>query len=328
MDPARTARTWGALAALGCVLAGALPAKAQGAEDLERARSMFSEGLSQEAAGDWAGALEKMEKVGRVKLTPQVRYHVARCKEHLGRHTEALGDYRLAEHEAQEVGAPELGEITRAREDLEGRVPKVLVTLPPSAAGARVTLDGVELGPSQLGIEILVNPGRHRLVAKLGDREWHKRFKAREGHSSEVDLTPPRADEGAASESDTERDRAEQTENQGSSSLPWVAAGVGVTGFICAGVFYALYNGAENDLNTTCRGTVCPSSAKDLQDKSDRYRIMSGISLGVGVVGGGTAAVLWLTQGGAPSKEKSSARIGVGAEVSAAWRAIRVRGTF
>ena len=66
-------------------------ARAQSDEDLAQARVLFNEALSQETAGDWAGALEKMQKVSRVKLTPQVRYHLARCKEHLGRHTEALG---------------------------------------------------------------------------------------------------------------------------------------------------------------------------------------------------------------------------------------------
>jgi len=305
-------------------LAGVLATRAlvaQSDEQLAEARSLFSEALSQEAAGDWAGALEKMQKVARVKLTPQVRYHLARCKEHLGRHTEALGEYRLAEAEAKKADAPELEEISRAREDLESRVPKLVVTLPAKAAGARVTLDGVELGPSQLGNEIPVNPGRHRLVAKLGDREWQKRFKAVEGRIAEVNLKPP-SGKGDASAED-ERGDAKPAAGEGGSSLPWIAAGVGAVGLIGAGVFYGLHIGAENELETSCRGSVCPESAKETQESSDRYRVLSQVSLGVGAVGLGAATILWLT-GGSSSEEKASARIGV----APSGRGVAVRASF
>src|SRR5215510_548771 len=60
------------------------PAAAQSQDDLERARNFFREGLSLEAAGNWAQALAKFREVGKVKLTPQVRFHTARCNEQLG----------------------------------------------------------------------------------------------------------------------------------------------------------------------------------------------------------------------------------------------------
>jgi hypothetical protein len=87
-------------------LSFALPLRAEDVPDarLAEARVWFRDGLSLEAAGDWAGALTRFEQVAKVRFTPQVRFHVARCKEHLGRMTEALGDYRISEYEADRDG--------------------------------------------------------------------------------------------------------------------------------------------------------------------------------------------------------------------------------
>ena len=74
------------------------------ARALEKARNLFRQGLSLEAAGNWAAALAKFQEVMKVKLTPQVRFHSARCSEQLGRLNEALGEYRLAEYEAGQQG--------------------------------------------------------------------------------------------------------------------------------------------------------------------------------------------------------------------------------
>src|SRR5262249_41042985 len=113
--------------ALGLLLPGA--AFAQSKDDLERARQQYRQGLSLEAAGDWASALAKFVEVGKVKLTPQVRFHSARCNEQLGRLNEALGEYRLAEYEAGQQGldAKEAQEISQARQALESRVPKLVI---------------------------------------------------------------------------------------------------------------------------------------------------------------------------------------------------------
>src|ERR1051325_9094803 len=103
------------------------PAAAQSQEELERARQQFRQGLRLEAAGDWAASLAKFVEVGKVKLTPQVRFHGARCNEQLGRLNEALGEYRLAEYEAGQQRLKELQAITQARQALESRVPKLLI---------------------------------------------------------------------------------------------------------------------------------------------------------------------------------------------------------
>src|SRR5262249_4863896 len=45
--------------------------------ELDQARETYRTALALETAGDWAGALAKMRDVAAVKLTPQVRFHLA-----------------------------------------------------------------------------------------------------------------------------------------------------------------------------------------------------------------------------------------------------------
>lgn len=327
MSPSRCAA-----AALLAALVAAHPGFAQSAKELTSARQAFREALAQEVAGDWAGALSKLESVARVKLTPQVRYHIARCKEHLGRYTEALGDYRLAEYEARKAAAPDLPEITRARTDLQARVPKLLVVLPDAATGASVYLDGVELGATQIGVAMPVNPGPHRIVAKLGNQRWDKTFTARERASSriEVELSAPGPTDDTTPEHSAPPPDAAPTATPGTGdgALPWVAAGVGVAGVIGAGAFYALHAGAESDLNATCRDSLCPESMRGTHDKSKLYGTLTGVSLAVGVVGLGTATVLWLSHGRPPPRDSAHAAVVVDAAVAPSWRGVAVRGSF
>src|SRR5689334_16529333 len=59
-------------------------AQPKGGNPLDKARAQFQQGLALETAGDWAGALSLFVQVAAVKLTPQVRFHVGLCEEHLG----------------------------------------------------------------------------------------------------------------------------------------------------------------------------------------------------------------------------------------------------
>ena len=185
------------MGAIGCALHVALVssflavssrAESVPTEKLEEARGWYRDGLSLEAAGDWARALARFERVAEVRLTPQVRFHVARCKEHLGRFTEALGEYRISEYEAERDGLVELAEITQARQSLEARVPKLELRRGTGAERAAVRLDGVELG--QRTAQFGVDPGPHLVTAtKPGWRDFEYAFVADEGARIVVEIT-------------------------------------------------------------------------------------------------------------------------------------------
>ena len=336
----RSARAWLIALVLGAGTATLCPppAEAQSKADLSRARQLYRQGLSLEAAGNWSSALQKFEEVAKVKLTPQVRFHIARCKENLGRLNEALGEYKIAEFEAAEAGAKELGEITSAREKLEARVPKLVITRGAGTESASILLDGVEIGEAKIGKEVSVDPGPHTITTKYRDgRKFDKDVSVAEGETKSIELVPPEGFDKARpvdeEEDDEEDEPVEDTgvtakADEGSSVLPWVIGGAGVASLIASGVFFTLRNGAESDLDDVCRGSVCPKSSEDKQSSGETYATLTGITLGVGVVGVGVAVVMLLS--GDSKDVTTEGRSGVSVDVASSSRftGVNVAGRF
>jgi len=283
-------------------------AHAQSQDDLERARQQFRQGLSLEAAGDWAAALAKFVEVGNVKLTPQVRFHSARCNEQLGRLNEALGEYRLAEYEAGQQGLRETAEITQARQALESRVPKLVIRRGEGAAAARIELDGVELGEAQIGQPVNVDPGPHTVVAKLGaDRQVEQSPTVKEGETAEVVLNAPVvvSAEVTNTTADTGATVKEPSSKARQSVVPWVVGGVGVASLAVSGVFFGLRQSAKSDLDKGCNGNVCPKSLQGKEDDGKLYTTLSYVTLGVGVAGLGVATYLFVAGSGKHQEQAS-----------------------
>lgn len=304
MNRTLTRRIRTGLACLALVCAPAV-GSAQSEPDLARARELYNQGLTQVAAGDWPGALATFQEVAKIKMTPQVRFHIARSKEKLGRLNEALGGYRLAEHEATQLGDKGqelLDEVQKAREALEARVPKLVIVRGEGAEAARISLDGVALGEAQIGSEISADPGPHVVSVTLPDgRRFSRTVELEEGKTQELELDAPAAEvdgAGAAAEPEPrpEPDRAPAApgDDSGGSALPWIAGGVGVASLAAAAIFYKLKSDAEDELEQGCLGRTCPDTLEDTQSRGESYATLSGVALGVGVVGVGTAIVLLL----------------------------------
>lgn len=323
-------RTLALSAALG---AGAVvflprPASAQTQEELERARQQFRQGLSLEAAGNWSAALAKFVEVGKVKLTPQVRFHSARCNEQLGRLNEALGEYRLAEYEAGQQGLKEAAEISQARQALESRVPKLVIKRGEGAEAARIELDGVELGEAQIGQPVAVDPGPHTIVAKLGgDRQVEESASVKESETAEVVLKAPAAAETKPQQPhDGNSTVPPDPEKKHASVLPWVIGGVGVAGLAASGAFFGLREGAKSDLEKGCDGNVCPESLHDKQNQAQLYNTLAWVSLGVGVAGVGVATYLFIS--GAGSSHEAHASLPIDVAVLPQGGFVTVRGNL
>src|SRR5690606_29809197 len=79
------------------------------------------------------------------------------------------------------------------------------------------------------------------------------------------------------------------------SALPWIIGGVGVVSLVSSAIFYKLKTDAESELESGCIGRTCPDTLEDTQSRGETYATLTGVTLGVGVVGVGLAAVLLLT---------------------------------
>lgn len=282
-------------------------AEAQSEEEIARARDQYRKGLGLEAAGDWAGALAQFEAVARVRMTPAVRFHIARCQHNLGNLLEALGGYRLAAHEASQdpKSAETLSEARLGIEEVEAMIPKLVIERGAGAEAAAITLDGVALGDKSIGKEVPVNPGAHTIKFTLPDGRTEQRVvRVKEKESKKVVLTFAAEDADAAEEE--EEVSTSTVEEGGSSTLAWVMVGVGGASLVTSGVFYLMRSSTISDHEDQCVNNVCPSSLEDTGNKGKTYGTVGNITLGVGVLGLGIGTILLLTEGGSASPEKSA----------------------
>lgn len=191
--PSQRHGLYAATGALLGVLSWGGPAMAQEPTkaDLAKARTAFREGVAAAAAGNCAAALLKYKEVAQVKSSPQVAFNTAECEARLGKLVSALGNYRVAASQAADDrgAANVLKEVPARIDDIESRIPKLTITRGNGADTATIELDGTEIGSGQLGSAIVVDPGSHTIVAKVGNKEYlHQNVKLGEKESKTFDV--------------------------------------------------------------------------------------------------------------------------------------------
>jgi hypothetical protein len=275
-------------------------AQAQDKKELSKARALFQRAIELEQAGNYTQALEQFRDVGQVRMTPQVRFHIASCEEKLGRLVTALGGYELALADAESVGEDFKNEVDTAVTRLRASIPKLVIQRGTGAEAAEIELDGVALGASSVGVPVPLDPGPHSVNAKApGSLPFSQTVTIAENEQKSIDieLTPePQPESTGPANSGT------QTVDLNGKShpklIPYVIGGVGVASLIGSGVLFALRQSTLSDLENKCGPDrkSCPSSARGEVDNLKLYNTTAQVALGIGVVGVGTAVTLLLLQ--------------------------------
>ncbi len=291
LNPRRLFSSFGLLCALLCSQA---PALAQDAADLKRARGQFQQATELEQAGNWTAALQAFREVGQVRMTPQVRFHIAVCEEKLGRLVAALGGYELAAADADKVGPDFKGEVEENVTKLRARIPKLVIQRGAGANSAAIELDGVAVGDSSVGVEVPLDPGPHAVTAKAPNRkpfEASVTLKEEETTPIEVVLEelPPELQRSGGG-------GAPPPDKPPSKVVPFVIGGVGIASLVGSGVLFGLRLSTLSELNDACQGSVCPKSKESRYDDLKFYHYGSMVTLGVGVAAVGTASALLFFQ--------------------------------
>jgi hypothetical protein len=298
---------WGLL--LAAVMAAgsvARPSLAQPSpEELSQARAKFQQATELEQAGNWAAALQAFREVGQVKMTPQVRYHIALCEENLGKLVAALGGYELAAADADAVGPGFREEVESSIRRLQARIPHLTVERGPGAEAATIALDGVSLGASSVGVPVPVDPGPHTLSATApGYENFSTTVEVAEGgeESVTVELTqleettakpvaPPPSGVGPAQSGPDLR------------TLSFIVGGAGAASLITSGVFFALLQSKTSDMEDICGNDgTCKNDSLDereltlatrLNGKIATYYYLTLVTGGLGVAGLGAGGYLY-----------------------------------
>jgi hypothetical protein len=271
------------------------PAFAQDKKELSKARANFQRAIELEQAGNYTTALETFRDVGQVRMTPQVRFHIATCEEKLGRLVTALGGYQLAFADADTVGDDFKAEVDRAVTRLQASIPKLVINRGTGAEAAEIQLDGEALGASSVGVPVPLDPGPHAVTAKAPDSLPFSQtvtIAENEQKSVEVVLTPEPVEQRASNGS------SGPVEKPRSHVIPYVIGGVGVASLIGSGVLFGLRQSTLSDLESKCGAgrQSCPSSSRGEVSNLKLYNTTAQVALGVGVVGVGAAVGILLWQ--------------------------------
>jgi hypothetical protein len=319
-------RVIGALACLGLTLASA-PCRAQSGAELSAARQTFVEGKDFEKRGAWDEALLRFKAVARVKMTPQVRFHIALCEENLGRLVSAMRGFELAAEEARQAGATAVEVAEKAPERvaaLKKRVGTVTVHVNGKLIDSSVTLDGVPLLPSSFDAAIPVDPGAHVVLVLSAEGKGSSRTEVTVAEHGEAQVTVTVAD---ALFSPPKPKPLEPKPEKGSRLPAYLVGSVGLAALAGSAVFYGLEVVTINTLRREARCDAqdhgCDPAYQSLGDTGRVYSVVSPIALGVGVAGLATAGVLWFTLGPNRSSQRPPALA-----ISPHGRGLAIRGAF
>ena len=270
-------------------LSASLPAFAQDDTELARARASFQQGVELEQAGNCPAALNLFRQVGQIRMTPQVRFHIAACEAQLGRLVAALGGFQLALADADSVGRGFRDEVEENVRRLQERIPKLTLKRGAGAETATIEIDGTPLGNSSIGVEVPLDPGPHAVSASApGYSDFAQTVTLEEGGSETVEVVLSRVPSDV-------RVLPLPGEPPRSNVPAYVIGGVGVASLVGAGVLFALRQSTMSEFNEKCDDDRrCPSSLRDDKKRLDVYHYGSIVAAGVGVAAVGTAAALLL----------------------------------
>ncbi|HET9959610.1 MAG TPA: PEGA domain-containing protein [Polyangiaceae bacterium] len=291
-------RDWLLLAGLGCSLG--LPvtwcssAHAEDQKELARARVQFQQAIELEQAGNYASAVKLFRAVGQVRMTPQVRFHIALCEEKLGRLVAALGGLELALSEADSVGPEFRSEVEANVSRLRERIPKLVIQRGTGAEAATIELDSVVLGQGSVGVDVPLDPGPHPVTARApGYQPFESTVTLVEGEKKvlEIVLEPsPVVTEPPVASGPAPVRAPERKPN----IVPFVVGGVGAATLVASGVFFALRQSTLSSLQSACPVRLeCSQSEESKYDRLKIYHYTALTTLGVGLAAVGTGAALF-----------------------------------
>ena len=277
-------------------------------EEIAAARWLFTEGKELEKKGDYAAALEKFQTVGQVKMTPQVRFHIALCQENLGKLVAAINGFELAAAEAKVAGASAVEVVENApsrAEAIRKRVPRVRIH---SSARVTVLLDRSQVIPVLMGTEIPIDPGTHSVDAELSHQNlFHQEFSVELRQLQDIDVkVDTRALQAAnqvpalhapARTRDRQRELPNAFARHGSRLPAYIAGGVGAAGLVGSAVFFGLSRSAASDVRATCNDVDhnCDPQMRRTAQQGQTFATTSAVFGGIGLVGIAAAGVLWFT---------------------------------
>ncbi len=320
--------SWGRLGGAALVAAAvafhAPRAEAQSPDELKAARELFQEAYKDEQEKRLDAALDKFQRVARVRESASVRYRIASVLESLGRLRESRDAFRALAASRPTLAQNEQ-EIATSAEERANALDKKIPTLTLQMQGApppdlKVTIDGKDVPADSLAQPQPLEPGEHVVSATgTGMTPFESRVKLSEGGgvSLTVPVGPTPASGGAQPlPPNGGPGPGVEGGGGGSRTLGLVGLVAGGALLVTSGVLLAVREGDISDLNEACPGGRCPSARREeLESTRDRASLFGPLGVGLGLVGLGAAgfgAYMLLKGDPAPAAAPSSPASGTG----------------
>lgn len=264
------------------------------------AQALFEQGKALVEAGRFKEACPKLADSQRLDPGIGTSLWLADCFENNGQTASAWAQFKEAgAAAAMQKDARE--KVARQRaQDLEKKLSRLIVSISASTKGVSVKRDGIDVGPSELGNALPVDPGSHEIVASApGFKPWRKVVDVPaqpvtvsvavpdlEAHpTAGASPASPRSIEGGESDGGTQR------------IIGLVVAGVGVAG-AGVGAFFALdAKSTYDDSNASgrCIDNACDGEGKGLRDDAESKAMIATVAIGAGAAAIAIGAVLFFT---------------------------------
>ena len=278
------------------------------------ARDLATQGAQAFDAGQYAQASDFFRRAHELVPAPSIALLHARSLAKLGQLLEAVDIYEQTARFKLPDDAPPayLQAVETAHsemEDVRKRLPRLKLTLIGVGSGEplQVSMDDKLTPEALLGVERPVDPGQHRIEARVAGQLRATRVLSMvegESYSIELDLRPVQPEPKPESEPSA-------TESSTSNAHSWRKTGGYVAlGLGALGLGIGTYTGVvalhhKSELDSVCHPACPPSSADDL-DAFRSNRTLSYVSFGIGLAAAGTG-VLLLTLG-KPAEEHLAIR--------------------
>jgi hypothetical protein len=304
-----------------------------------KARSLGYAGVEAYAAGDYSEASAKLEESFQLLPVPSLGLWSARALVGLGRWVAAEQRYRavaglpIATSDSP-VQQQAKDDAQRERTELLRRIPSLKLRVSGASIDeVSVSVDGIELSPSELATALLLDPGRHEIVGVRGNERSQVVLSLGERAHEEIELRFSAAAsplQAAASESPAPASGAAAADGL-SSALPapsptsahpggdapndgtrralrvgaWVGLGVGAAGLATSLVSYVLAERqyASFERRSWCEGGSCSQAEVDTYNGLRNVHQLSLIAGGIASVGGAALLVLTWNE---PAQQRSA----------------------
>lgn len=347
----RRAKAWallgGAAFVAAAVLVHAPPARAQSPDELKAARELFQEAYKDEQEKRLDAALDKFQRVAKVRESASVRYRIASVLESLGRLREARDAFRTLAASKPTL-APNEKEIATSAEErakaLDAKIPTLTLqmqgTPPPDL---KVTVDGKDVPADTLAQPQPLEPGEHVVTATgSGMTPFESRVRLSEGGGVSltvpVSARPATGGTGDPNGGTGNPNGGDAGNGAGSSNRTLGIVGLAAGGvlLVTSGILLAVREGDISTLNEECPNGRCPrSSQSELEGTRDQAKLFGPLGVGLGIVGLGAAGfgAYMLLKGdapaaAAPAPTTSGLRVRVSASPIAGGGAAVAWGTF